>query len=259
MQAGHPLYCPVAADYLLHDVRQCRVNMFGVTASAVDSIGNKLNSIVNIVVGAVSVSSATMIGQCFGAKKTGSHQALLSGLPCHLHDLLRHSLRHLSAVPQADFHSVQLRSGCHCHVPQYMVIAAVWVLSVCTMTAPYSVVDGVGNAMLGLVILRAGRCGCPNRSLHPSWRYHGPVRLLAGQCAGGFVTTIMAGVYYYSGAWKKSVIFCSNGTELRSKSPKYTNPCSRFGAGLFPFTCSRAWRWFLPHERRMRQPEQGRG
>lgn len=46
-----------------------QVNAFGVTASAVDSIGNKLNSIVNIVIGAISVASATMIGQCFGARK----------------------------------------------------------------------------------------------------------------------------------------------------------------------------------------------
>lgn len=46
-----------------------RVNVFGVTASAVDSIGNKLNSVINIVIGAISVAGATMVGQCFGARK----------------------------------------------------------------------------------------------------------------------------------------------------------------------------------------------
>lgn len=179
-----------------------RVNMFGVTASAVDSIGNKLNSIVNIVVGAVSVSSATMIGQCFGARKL---------------DRIKHCYRACLAIcmiscailcgayllfPKQIFHLFSSEADVIAMAPQYMVIAAVWVLSICTMTAPYSVVDGVGNAMLGLVIsvldgvvARIGLCILLGNTMGLSGFW-------LGNALAGFVTTIMAGVYYYSGAWK---------------------------------------------------------
>ena len=86
--------------------------------------------------------------------------------------------------------------------PQYMWLAVVWVLSICSMTAPYAIVDGVGHAMLGLlisildgVVARIGLCillgdlmGLPGYWL--------------GNALAGFVTTIMAGLYYRSGRWK---------------------------------------------------------
>ena len=180
-----------------------RVNVFGVTASAVDSIGNKLNSIVNIVVGAISVASATMIGQCFGARKL---------------DRIKHCYRACLAIcmiscailcgaymlfPKQIFRLFSAEADVIAMAPQYMVIAAVWVLSICTMTAPYSVVDGVGNAMLGLVIsvldgvvARIGLCIILGNTM-------GLPGFWLGNALAGFVTTIMAGVYYYSGLWKK--------------------------------------------------------
>lgn len=180
-----------------------QVNHFGVTASAVDSIGNKLNSIVNIVVGAISVSSATMIGQCFGARKL---------------DRIKHCYRACLAIcmiscailcaayllfPQQIFRLFSTDEDVIAMAPQYMAIAAVWVLSICTMTAPYSVVDGVGNAMLGLVIsvldgvvARIGLCILLGNTM-------GLPGFWLGNATAGFVTTIMAGAYYYSGMWKK--------------------------------------------------------
>lgn len=86
--------------------------------------------------------------------------------------------------------------------PQYMRVAVVWVLSMCSMTAPYAVVDGVGNAMLGLVIslldgvvARIGLCILLGQTM-------GLTGFWLGNALAGFVTTIMAGVYYYSGRWK---------------------------------------------------------
>jgi Na+-driven multidrug efflux pump len=83
-----------------------------------------------------------------------------------------------------------------------MWIAAIWLLSMCSMTAPLSIIDGVGHAMLGLVIsvldgvvariglsiLLGGILG-----LQGYW---------LGNALAGFVSTIMAGVYYASGRWK---------------------------------------------------------
>lgn len=178
------------------------VNKSGVVASAVDSIGNKLNSIVNIGVGALSVSGATMIGQCFGA---------------HMHDRVKECYRAVMAVCMVFFailgaayliFSRQIFSlfssdpEVIAMAPQYMRIAVVWLLSMCSMTAPFCVVDGVGHAMLGLatciadgVVARIGLCILLGSfmGLEGYW---------LGNAAAGFVTTIMAGAYYYSGRWK---------------------------------------------------------
>lgn len=180
-----------------------QVNAFGVVASAVDSIGNKLNSIINIVVGAISVSASTMMGQCFGARKL---------------DRMKECYRACRAVCVVSFvviscgyvlFSRQIFSlfstdpEVIAMAPQYMWIAVVWVLAICTMTAPYAVVDGVGHAMLGLVICivdgvvaRIGLCFLLGRvmGLQGYW---------LGNAMAGFASTIMAGAYYYSGRWRQ--------------------------------------------------------
>ncbi len=180
-----------------------QVNVYGVTASAVDSIGAKLNSVVNIVIGAISMASATMVGQCFGARKF---------------DRVKQCYRACTAVcmialvvigsayllfPKQIFSLFSSEESVIAMAPKYMVIAVVWVASIATMTAPYSVVDGVGHAMLGLVIsimdgvvARIGLCILLGRimGLEGFW---------LGNALAGFVSTLMAGGYYYTGRWKK--------------------------------------------------------
>lgn len=179
-----------------------KVNTFGVTASAVDSIGNKLNSIVNIVVGALSVSSATMVGQCFGARKFDRIRHCYNA--CTIICLISFVIIGGSYVLFSEqiFGLFSSDPDVIAMAPQYMWLAVVWVLSICSMTAPYAIVDGVGHAMLGLlisildgVVARIGLCillgdlmGLPGYWL--------------GNALAGFVTTIMAGLYYRSGRWK---------------------------------------------------------
>lgn len=178
------------------------VNKSGVVASAADSIGGKLNSVMNIVVGALSVSGATMIGQSFGARKMDRvkqcYRAVMAicmvfcVVFCGVYLLLDEEIFSLFST-DADVIAMASR---------YMPIAAVWLLSMFSMTAPYCVVDGVGAAMLGLVIsvmdgvvARIGLCILLGSimGLEGYW---------LGNALAGFVTTIMAGIYYYSGKWK---------------------------------------------------------
>lgn len=179
-----------------------RVNVFGVTASAVDSIGNKLNSVINIVVGAISVAGATMVGQCFGARKMDRVKQCYRA--CTVVCMVSFAViaaayvlfsRQIFGVFSNDDAVIDM-------APRYMRVAVVWVLSMCSMTAPYAVVDGVGNAMLGLVIslldgvvARIGLCILLGRTM-------GLEGFWLGNALAGFVTTFMAGAYYYSGKWK---------------------------------------------------------
>lgn len=180
-----------------------QVNVYGVTASAVDSIGNKLNSIVNIVIGAVSVGGATMVGQCFGARKLDRvkqcYRACL--IICMISFVVLGSVYLL--LDEQIFMIFSQDADVIAMAPSYMRIAVLWLLSIATMTAPYCILDGVGAAMLGLVISlldgvvgRIGLCLILGKvmGLEGFWM---------GNALAGFITTIIAGVYYYSGLWKK--------------------------------------------------------
>lgn len=179
-----------------------QVNAFGVTASAVDGIGNKLNSVVNIVIGAISIASATMVGQCFGARKFDRvKQCYRACLAVCMIALVVIGGCYLLFSEQI-FSLFSADPNVIAMAPKYMVIAVVWVASIATMTAPYSVVDGVGHAMLGLVIsvmdgvvARIGLCILLGHvmGLEGFW---------LGNALAGFVSTLMAGGYYYSGRWR---------------------------------------------------------
>lgn len=179
-----------------------QVNVYGVTASAVDSIGSKLNSVVNIVIGAISMASATMVGQCFGARKFDRvKQCYRACTAVCMIALVVIGSAYLLFSEQI-FSLFSSEESVIAMAPKYMVIAVVWVASIATMTAPYSVVDGVGHAMLGLVIsimdgvvARIGLCILLGRimGLEGFW---------LGNALAGFVSTLMAGAYYYTGRWK---------------------------------------------------------
>lgn len=180
-----------------------QVNLSGVAASAADSIGNKLNSVMNIVIGAISVSGATMVGQCFGARKMDRVKQCYRA--CNAVCMVFFVIVTITylLLPRQIFSLFSDDPEVLAIAPQYMKIAVLWVLSMCTMTAPYAVVDGVGAAMLGLVISMmdgvVARIGL-TILLGSFWGLSG---YWMGNALAGFVTTIMAGVYYYSGLWKK--------------------------------------------------------
>ena len=179
-----------------------QVNTYGVTASAVDSIGNKLNSVVNIVIGAVAMSGATMMGQCFGARKLDRvkqvYRACLAVcmisfvIVAAAYLLLPHQIFRLFSGNQAVIDMA----------PLYLRIGVVWVASMATMTPPYTIIDGVGHAMLGLVIsIMDGVVARIGLSILLG-RLMGLPGFWLGNALAGFVTTLMAGVYYYSGRWR---------------------------------------------------------
>lgn len=180
-----------------------QVNVYGVTASAVDSIGNKLNSVVNIVIGAVAVGGATMVGQCFGARKLDRVKQCYRA--CLVICMLSFAVLGAAylLLDEQIFMIFSQDPEVIAMAPSYMKIAVLWLLSIATMTAPYCILDGVGAAMLGLVISmldgvvgRIGLCLILGKvmGLEGFWM---------GNALAGFITTIIAGGYYYSGLWKK--------------------------------------------------------
>ena len=180
-----------------------QVNAFDVTASAVDSVGGKLNTVANIITGAISTAAATMIAQSFGARKM---------------DRVKHAFRACMAICMAWW---VILSACYLLFPRqifglfttdeqvlelaptYLRYAVIWLLALCSMDAPFALVQGVGyasfNLMVGLLDGVVARIGLSMLLGH----FMGLTGFWLGNGLAGFVTTITMGIYYLTGRWEK--------------------------------------------------------
>lgn len=202
--------CKVGVPYMVQGllisgsmtVVNAQVNAYGVVASAADSVGGKLNTVANICIGAASAAAATMMGQCFGAREYDRMKKCFWA--CE--GICMAAWCVLSAIyllfPEWVFSLFTSEADVIAIAPMYLKIAVVWLLSLCTMNAPYALVEGVGaaafNLVVGILDGVVARIGLALLLGH----FWGLAGLWMGTSLAGFVTTIMMGIYYASGKWK---------------------------------------------------------
>lgn len=185
-----------------------QINAYGVVASAVDSVGGKLNTVVNIVTGAISTASATMISQCFGARKMDRVKQTVRacGLICMLWYLLLGSC--YLFLPRQIFGLFTSEAAVLDMAPTYLRIALIWLMALCSMCCFFSLVSGIGyasfNLIVGLLDGVVARIGLSVLlgyvfSIYSSGLYG----YWLGNSLAGFVTTISMGIYYLTGRWQK--------------------------------------------------------
>ena len=179
-----------------------QVNAFDVAASAVDSVGGKLNMVANIITGAISTATATMIAQSFGARKM---------------DRVKHAFRACMVIcmiwwvvlsacyllfPRQIFGMFTTDEQVLALAPTYLRYAVIWLLALCSMDAPFALVQGVGyasfNLIVGLLDGVAARIGLSMLLGH----FMGLTGFWLGSGLAGFVTTIAMGIYYLTGRWE---------------------------------------------------------
>ena len=180
-----------------------QINAFGVTASACDSIGGKLNSVANIVAGSVSTASSTMIAQSFGARNMERVRKAVRA--CFLINMVWWILLGgcYLLFPRFIFRMFTSDAAVLSMAPLYLRYAVIWLLALCSMNAFYAPVNGIGfasfNLIVGLIDGVAARIGL---SL-----LLGSLMGLPGYWLGsglaGFVTTLSMGFYYLTGWWTK--------------------------------------------------------
>jgi Na+-driven multidrug efflux pump len=91
-----------------------------------------------------------------------------------------------------------------------MQILVITFLSFATMNPYLAVVDGVGAARFGLVVtILDGVIARIGLSLLLS-RFMGLPGYWLGSALAGFVSTVLAGGYYYLGIWKKRELLVEN-------------------------------------------------
>ena len=179
-----------------------QVNAYGVVASAVDSVGGKLNTVVNIVTGAISTASATMISQSFGARKLDRVKKTVRAclIICMAWYVILGSL--YLFLPRQIFGLFTSEAEVLDLAPTYLHFALVWLLALCSMCAFFSLVSGIGfasfNLIIGLLDGVVARIGLSMLLGH----FMGLTGYWLGSGLAGFCTTIPMGIYYLSGKWK---------------------------------------------------------
>ena len=180
------------------------VNVYGVTASAVSGIGNKLEAVMNVLAASVSTAGGSMIAQCIGAEKYNRVPKIIgTSLLVDSAVVLAMSLGTV-LFPSAVF-------GLFTGDPAVLELAMTYIpvallmFASCALRPPMiSLINGSGNYKLNLAIalldgifIRIGLSlvlGIPcGMGVYGFWY---------GNAISSFVPFFLGGVYYLTGRWK---------------------------------------------------------
>ncbi len=180
------------------------VNAYGVVASAVSGVGSKLYSLANIVTQSMQTSEATVTGQNIAARRIDrvKRSMLITTGLCLGYWAILSALCLL--FPRGVFGLFTADEAVLAMAPGYMPILAVMFLSFATMSPPLGLINGVGHVKLNFIIALAdgvvARIGLSlllavtfGMGLHGYWW---------GSALAGFVSSIWAFGYYFSGRWQ---------------------------------------------------------
>jgi putative MATE family efflux protein len=182
------------------------VNTYGVVASAVDSIGGKINSIMGVISSAMNAAGAAMIGQNMGAGKPERIKKIywsINGVCMAFWVLL---VGVFVFFPRQIFSIFTQDPEALAMAPTYLHIAIIFYLSFATMSAQLAVINGVGNASFNMIL--AILDGVVVRIFLAVFLENqiGLTGLWIGNGLAGFTTTILGGLYYFSGRWKSRAL-----------------------------------------------------
>jgi putative MATE family efflux protein len=180
------------------------VNTYGVVASAVTGVGNKLRNVMSIITNAIGTAGASMVAQNLGA-----------GKPERVHKIVGVSLTVcvtvatvlsivFVAVPRLIFSIFSNDPEILAMAPSYAWVLVVYFFSFALMAPFNNVINGVGNAPLSFlvgimdgVVARVGIAVLVGVVMG-----YGIYGFWYGSAAAGFVTALIGFIYYISGRWK---------------------------------------------------------
>ncbi len=204
LRLGFPMclqYCAIMISSLFV---QSYINAYGVVASAVNGVGNKLGSVMSVVTNAINNAGSAMIGQNMGAGKTdrvnrviGSSMAFCLAIATVLAIIMVAFPRQVFGLFNSDPEVLDMAM-------EYVLIAVLNFYGF-ALRAPFNaLINGLGHASLALVsglldgvVARIGLAvllGVTlNMGIHGFWY---------GNVAAGYVPFVIGIIYYLSGRWK---------------------------------------------------------
>ena len=182
-----------------------RLNVYGVTVSAVTGVGNKLSTVASIICQALSQSGATMVGQNFAARKFDRvTKTLVTALAVGLGYSAALSAAMLLA-PEAVFRLFDDDAAVLAMSHSYALVAALNFFGYALRGPSTALCNGMGfpvmNFVLGIldgVVARIGLCVL----LAETFRM-GVMGYWLGGALAGFTFFLVMFPYFLSGKWKK--------------------------------------------------------
>lgn len=181
------------------------INAYGVVASAVTGIGNKLGNITSVISQALSVAGAAMTGQCLGA---GKHERIPKIVGTSLAINLVFSIfLSLATVlfPKSIFGMFNNEAEVLEMAISYIPCAVLLYIGAAFRSPFISLINGSGQSKLNLavglldgVISRIGLALLLGITFN--WGIKG---FWYGHAFAGFVPFLIGGVYFISGKWKE--------------------------------------------------------
>ncbi len=181
-----------------------RINAYGVTASAVTSVGTKLSTIASIVTLALSLASATMVGQNFAAKqfsrvrKILTDSVIIGGVFAAVLSLA------IILWPEQIFSIFNDAPEVLAMSHAYVLIAVLNYFGWALRSPSTALCNGMGfpmlNFILGLfdgVVMRIGLCILLGDMFHMGIRGY-----WIGSAAAGYAFFLVMFPYFLSGKWK---------------------------------------------------------
>ena len=181
-----------------------RINIYGVTASAVTSVGNKLSTVASIICQALSQSGATMVGQNFAARKFDRvARALAAAVAVGLGFALLLSVV-MVACPEQVFALFDNDPDVLAMSHRYVIIAVLNFFGYALRGPSTALCNGMGfpgmNFTLGVldgVVMRIGLCVLLAESFAM-----GIMGYWLGGALAGYTFFLVMFPYFLSGRWK---------------------------------------------------------
>ena len=180
------------------------INAYGVVASAVTGIGNKLGNITSVISQALSVAGAAMTGQCLGA---GKHERIpkIIGTSLIINLIFSSVLSIITVLfPEAIFGIFNNEAEVLAMAMTYIPVAVLLYFGSAVRSPFISLINGSGQSRLNLavglldgVICRIGLALLLGITFN--WGIKG---FWYGHAFAGFVPFLIGGVFFVSGKWK---------------------------------------------------------
>ncbi len=208
VKLGLPMCLQSAAIHLSMLFVNSYINSYGVVASAVTGVGNKLGSITAVVTNALSTAGSSMVGQNLGAEKYHRVPKII-GVSAVLDMAFALVLTALTVFfPRAIFGLFNSDPEVLDMAMTYIPVAVLLYIGFAARSPFFALINGSGNAKLNLIVglLDGVVCRVGLAMLMGLVMDMGIMGFWLGNAFAGYVPFLIGGVYFLTGRWTRKRI-----------------------------------------------------
>ncbi len=208
IQLGLPMILQSAAINFSMLFVNSYINSYGVVASAVTGVGNKLGSITAVVTNALSTAGSSMVGQNLGAEKyhrvpkiIGVSMVIDLAFAALLSFLTICFPRNIFGLFNDDPQVLDMAMS-------YIPVAVLLYVGFAMRSPFFALINGSGNAKLNLIVglLDGVICRVGLAMLMGLAMGMGIMGFWLGNAFAGYMPFLIGGVYFLTGKWKRRLV-----------------------------------------------------